>query len=101
MSMNIWEGDRVRLRAVEPGDWEAHFAWNHDSGMSRALDEVWFPQSREGARRWAEQAATRPHGPLGFQAEGRLRRLGFTEGRHFDHLVYGLTADEWRVVSGE
>jgi len=57
MSSYAWQGRRVRLRAVEPTDWEAHLTWNRDSDMSRQLDRVWFPQSREAVKRWAEQAA--------------------------------------------
>src|SRR5689334_21739984 len=63
MSTYIWEGPHVRLRGVEPGDGAAHFAWNQDSTMSRALDHVWFPQSRAGTDRWAGETATRaPNG---------------------------------------
>jgi RimJ/RimL family protein N-acetyltransferase len=54
---DIWRGRLVRLRAVEPGDWEAHFAWDQDSDMSRRLDHVWLPPSAARARRWAEEAA--------------------------------------------
>ncbi len=57
--MNIWQGRRVRLRAVEVSDWEAHFKWDQDSETSRALDKVWFPRSTEKAKRWAEEAAVR------------------------------------------
>jgi len=57
MADNIWQGQRIRLRAVEPSDADAHFAWNQDSQTSRQLDRVHFPQSREAARRWAEQAS--------------------------------------------
>lgn len=55
--MNIWQGQRVRLRAVEPSDWNIHFEWDQDTEMSRALHEVWFPRSREKARQWAEETA--------------------------------------------
>jgi ribosomal-protein-serine acetyltransferase len=34
---------------------------------------------------------------LGFREEGRLRRVGIHEGRHFDHVVYGLLREEWRA----
>ena len=56
---DIWRGKLVRLRAVEPGDWETHAAWNQDSVMSRQLDHVWFPTSSARARAWAEEAARR------------------------------------------
>jgi len=41
----------------------------------------------EGSRRLHEQ--------LGFVQEGRLRRMIFTGGRHWDTLVYGLTREEF------
>ena len=59
MGTYFFEGQRTRLRAVEPGDAETHFLWNQDSEMSRNIDHIWFPGSREAARRWAEQSALR------------------------------------------
>jgi RimJ/RimL family protein N-acetyltransferase len=40
-------------------------------------------------------ASIRLHEKLGFQLEGRLRRTVFTNGEHFDELVYGLTVEEF------
>ncbi len=54
---SIWEGKLVRLRAVEPGDWQFHFELDQDSEMSRAIDNVWFPGSREAAKRRAEETS--------------------------------------------
>ncbi|WIG61660.1 MAG: Ribosomal-protein-S5p-alanine acetyltransferase [Ktedonobacterales bacterium] len=180
MSANIWQGHRVRLRGVEPGDWEVHFEWDQDSEMQRRLGVVHVPRSREGTRRWAEQEATRTgeddtyqweiealasgehvggigthlcdrragtfrhglaireehqrkgyaseaillvcryyfdelryqkvtttvysfnepsirlHERLGFQLEGRLRRMIYTHGQHYDALFYGMTVEEFR-----
>lgn len=59
MSTSVWQGSRVRLRAVEPSDWEVFYEWNQDDDMTRRLDVVWLPQSREAVRRWAEEQATR------------------------------------------
>jgi RimJ/RimL family protein N-acetyltransferase len=175
----IWQTERIRLRAIEPGDWEVFFRWNQDEDMTRALDWVWFPQSREAVRRWAEEASLcrpendafhwviedvdgmvvgsiathdcdrrsgtfayglnvlpehrrrgyasdaievvlgyyfqelgyqkvtvnvhafneasiRLHERLGFRQEGRLRRMVYTRGQHFDSLIFGLTAEEFR-----
>jgi RimJ/RimL family protein N-acetyltransferase len=44
-------------------------------------------------------ASVRLHEALGFQQEGRLRRVAFTGGDYHDMLVYGLTVDEWRESS--
>lgn len=175
---NIWEGKRVRLRAIEPGDWEIHYEWDQDSEAARSVDHVWFPNSAERARKWAqEQAAKDPQGDhfqfqietlagehvgtinsqhcdprcgtfsygiavmakhqrkgyaseaillvlrnfflerryqkvtphvysfneasirlherLGFQLEGRLRRMVYTNGQFYDLLYYGMTAEEF------
>ncbi|MGI8643788.1 MAG: GNAT family N-acetyltransferase, partial [Thermomicrobiales bacterium] len=35
------------------------------------------------------------HEQLGFQREGRLRRLVYTGGQHHDVLMYGLTREEF------
>lgn len=56
---DIWRGKLVRLRAVEPEDWEAHAAWNQDSAMSRSLAVVWPPTSAAQARAWAIEMSTR------------------------------------------
>jgi len=38
----------------------------------------------------------RLHEKLGFQQEGRLRRVVYTEGQFFDQLFFGLTAEEFK-----
>ena len=60
MNANFWQGERIKLRAIEPSDAEAHFSWNQDSEMARFLDQVWFPSSLESVRRWAEKTSTQP-----------------------------------------
>jgi hypothetical protein len=40
-------------------------------------------------------ASIRLHESLGFQREGRWRRMGYSEGQYFDHLFYGLTVEEF------
>jgi RimJ/RimL family protein N-acetyltransferase len=183
LATSIWEGQRVRLRAVEPGDWETYFAWNHDSEASRALYLIPFPRSKEAVRHQVEEMAVarsdgdtfrfqietlagelvgtinthtcdprtgtfsyglailpqhqrkgyasesirlvlryyfeelryqkvtatvysfnepsiRLHERLGFQLEGRLRRMGYTRGEFYDHLLYGMTAEEFTRAQG-
>ena len=57
---NIFQGQLVRLRAVEITDWEVHYQWNLlETDAGRFGDEIWFPQSREAVRTWAEQEAQR------------------------------------------
>ena len=58
---NLFEGHLIRLRAIEPADWQLHYQWNFDSEIGRLTDEVWFPTSRESVRAWAE-AESKRHG---------------------------------------
>ena len=178
MERSVWQGKRVRLRAVEPADWETYFAWNHDDEAARQLYHVPYPQSREGVKRFAEassirehmgdefrfaienesgtvvgdltthhcdprvgafsygimvrdeqrrkgyaaeaillvlrhyflerryqkvtvhvyefnEASQRLHERLGFEREGRERRTVYTNGRHYDQFVYGMTVEEF------
>ncbi len=55
---DIWKGHRVRLRAIEPGDWERYHADAGDSQSARENDVIHFPRSAEAARKWAEEWAT-------------------------------------------
>jgi RimJ/RimL family protein N-acetyltransferase len=55
---DIWRGQLVRLRGLEPEDWEVHYAWDQDSETGRMLDHVWFPNSQARARGWAERTST-------------------------------------------
>lgn len=59
MESYYFQGRHTRLRAVEPGDADIHFTWNQDSEMTRNIDCIWFPGSREATKRWAEQTALR------------------------------------------
>ena len=53
--MNFWQGEKVRLRGVEPSDAGEFFRWNLDSEMSRRLEYVWPPVSEERVRDFARQ----------------------------------------------
>ncbi len=58
MSDNIWQGEKVRLRAMEPSDWEAFHAFDMaDSEMARLSWSIPFPRSTERAKQWAADAA--------------------------------------------
>jgi RimJ/RimL family protein N-acetyltransferase len=180
---NFWQGERVRLRAIEPEDADTFHAWNLDSETARQLDYVWPPGSLARQRAWAQRAATeevkddriecaiengegvlvgsihahstdrrtgtfsygvavraehrgqgyaadairillryffeelryqkvtasvfacnpasiRLHEKLGFQVEGRLRRMVYTGGRYYDLLFFGMTAEEFATGYG-
>jgi RimJ/RimL family protein N-acetyltransferase len=58
MTDNIWQGERVRLRAVEPDDWPHFFAWNEDTLFARLTHNVTFPESQEGVKKWLAELAT-------------------------------------------
>lgn len=178
MEQNIWQGSRVRLRAVEPGDWTEFYDWNLDSEQARRSYAIPFPRSQAAQERWtAEEALRRPEGDafrfviesldgqfagtinthscdqrsgtfkyglavreahqrkgyaseairlvlryffaelryqkctahvysfndpsiqlherLGFQLEGRLRRMVYTDGQYHDEIIFGITAEEF------
>ena len=42
------------------------------------------------------EASMRLHESLGFQVEGRLRRMVYTDGGFHDEVVYGMTVEEFR-----
>lgn len=56
--MSLWQGHRLRLRAVEVDDWKTFYEWDKDSEGGRLMDYVWFPSSQESVRRWTEEEAT-------------------------------------------
>jgi RimJ/RimL family protein N-acetyltransferase len=37
------------------------------------------------------------HERLGFQPEGRVRRTVYTQGQHFDELIFGMTREEFEA----
>lgn len=53
-SSSLWQGKKIRLRAIEPSDWETYFAWNQDDKQARSLYFIPFPQSQEATKRFAE-----------------------------------------------
>jgi RimJ/RimL family protein N-acetyltransferase len=46
------------------------------------------------------EPSARLHERLGFQLEGRLRRMTYTAGAHHDALIYGMTAEEFAARWG-
>src|SRR5215467_6229370 len=60
---SIWQGKTIRLRAIEPSDWETYFAWDQDDEQARGLYFIPFPSSQAGVKRFAEEAtAKKPEG---------------------------------------
>jgi RimJ/RimL family protein N-acetyltransferase len=59
--MNVWQGERVRLRAIEPEDWSAFSTWDEETDTARSAYFIPFPKSKEAARKWAiEEALKQP-----------------------------------------
>jgi RimJ/RimL family protein N-acetyltransferase len=58
------------------------------------FDELRYQKVTVGVYAFNEPSI-RLHEKLGFRLEGRLRRMTFTRGEHFDELLYGLTVEEF------
>ncbi len=60
---NAWTGHLVRLRAVEPGDWERFAAFDQDSEGQRRGYHLTLPRSAQRAQAWAKEQAERQPDP--------------------------------------
>lgn len=49
---SIWQGENIRLRAVEPDDWQQFFAWFQDTDFDRLTDTTLFPFSSTVVKKW-------------------------------------------------
>jgi RimJ/RimL family protein N-acetyltransferase len=62
-TMNFWQSERIRLRALEPCDAAIFFEWNQDSERARCVDFLWPPQSLTSVEAWvSEQSLKRLEG---------------------------------------
>src|SRR4051812_26624485 len=61
--LNFWQGEKVRLRGVEPKDTETMFQWNLDSDALKRVASVLLPQSYENVKNEVEEASKK--GPNG------------------------------------
>lgn len=59
MTMNFWQGMKVRLRGLEPSDAEHFIRWDRNSERARHLDFVWPPTSDAFMRAWVEEQTKR------------------------------------------
>jgi RimJ/RimL family protein N-acetyltransferase len=57
MTDSIWQGELIRLRAVEPEDWQEFHAWNADTEVARLCYFIPFPSSTEAQRQRAQETA--------------------------------------------
>ena len=57
---NLFAGSVIRLRAVEPSDWEYFYNANlQDTDAGQLTDEVWFPTSVDFVRSFTEHESRR------------------------------------------
>lgn len=61
MTENIWQGEKIRLRGVEPEDWQYHAEWDQDTESSRNSWYIPFPQSKVGTKEWTDAEAKKQH----------------------------------------
>src|SRR5688500_10711572 len=59
---SVWVGELVRLRGVEPEDWEAFQRFDQNTTDMRRADRVNPPRSAARQRQWAEQSALKEEG---------------------------------------
>lgn len=71
---NIFQGQLIRLRAMEPTDWEEFHKHDREStDPGYFTDEVWFPASTRVSQDWAEREAK--HGPVKDEFRFAIERL--------------------------
>jgi RimJ/RimL family protein N-acetyltransferase len=175
---NFWQGEKVRLRGIEPKDAETIFQWNLDTDAIKRVDAVVHPRSYESVKNYIEESSKKGpngdaysfaienkegelvgeirtfdcnsrngtfkyglliarsywgkgygkevvrlllnyyfkelgyqkvtvhvysfndrsinfHEKLGFQKEGQLRRMIFTDGNYYDDIYFGMTREEF------
>lgn len=56
---NVWQGKLVRLRGVEPEDWEVLYRWSLDTELDQLSSGMVFPPSKEYYKKWTAELAAR------------------------------------------
>ena len=112
MSKNLFEGNIVRLRAMEENDWESFFEMDLDSETQRASWMVPFPRSTTAAKEWAKKESLRNPEKDAFRfviehlADGKVAgtinthtlepengSFGYGLGIHFDYRRRGCASE--------
>jgi RimJ/RimL family protein N-acetyltransferase len=96
--VDIWTGERVRLRGIEPEDWPAFREFDDVAAVQRNTWLVMPPRPAEGYRQWTrEQASAKPDNDtfnlaIESQSTGLLvGSIATNEVRPIDgHFGYGL-----------
>jgi RimJ/RimL family protein N-acetyltransferase len=58
----FWTGERIRLRAMEPDDWQQLSAINQEGETQRDGDRLLAPISAVLGRKWAQEQSEKPPG---------------------------------------
>lgn len=64
---SIWSGSKVRLRGIEPEDWQAFMSFDQYTADMRSVDIIHPPRSAAGYRQWATEQSTQQHDDDTFQ----------------------------------
>jgi RimJ/RimL family protein N-acetyltransferase len=67
--------------------------------MRYFFDELRYQKCTIDVHSWNE-ASISLHEKLGFTKEAQVRRSLFTQGKHFDRYIYGMTIEEFRECYG-
>lgn len=57
MTYDFWQGEKIRLRAVEPGDAETFLEWSRDEEAARNGHWIEFPESYEKIKEMCEKSS--------------------------------------------
>ncbi len=80
---NIFEGKLIRLRAIEPTDWEFFHRWDAEStDTARMTDEIWFPNSTTSAKDFAERESKPREGDFVPLPDRNARRRAGRDDQH-------------------
>jgi RimJ/RimL family protein N-acetyltransferase len=98
MNDYFWQTNRIRLRQIEPEDWEVHFLWNMDSQIARDVNDLPFPESKVRVKAWAEeQSKANPEKDefiLAIELRESGQQIGIINSHHCDprvgEFMYGI-----------
>ncbi|MHB8467212.1 MAG: GNAT family N-acetyltransferase [Acidimicrobiales bacterium] len=106
--MPAWQGDKVRLRALEPDDVDAFVAADADTDTARAGWRIFPPRSEWGAREWVQQATQHANDGDEFRVAVESLASGDVVGTLNTHRCdpvhgtcsYGITIFSWAQHQG-
>jgi len=95
---SVWVGDLVRLRGVEPEDWESFQRFDENTDDMRMADRIHPPRSAARQREWTQKTALKdPDGDrfmLAIESLADGAHVGMTSTGEIDHragrFMYGI-----------